>query len=114
MSEVTLNFQLPDGTTRAHTVPANWSVLEAAHDAGLEHLDGACGANMACATCHVIVPPAWFAQLPTPTEEEDEMLDLAHGATETSRLGCQVILTPALDGITVLIPAAGANSSNTA
>jgi 2Fe-2S ferredoxin len=106
MSEVTVNFQLPDGTTRTHTVPANWSVLEAAHDAGLQHLDGACGANMACATCHVILPRDWFAQLPMPTEEEGDMLDLAHGATETSRLGCQVIITRVLNGITVLIPAA--------
>jgi 2Fe-2S ferredoxin len=59
---------------------------------------------MACSTCHVIVDPAWIENLPDPGEEGDEMLDLAWGLTETSRLGCQITVTEALDGLVIRLP----------
>ncbi len=61
---------------------------------------------MACSTCHVIVEPSYFDKLEEPTDEENDMLDLAFGLEETSRLGCQVILSKELDGITVRLPSA--------
>ena len=67
-------------------------------------LEGTCEAQMACSTCHVIVDPADFGRLPAATEEEEDMLDLAAGATRTSRLACQIALAPDLDGLTVRIP----------
>ncbi len=39
--------------------------------------------------------------------EEEDMLDLAVGVRPTSRLGCQIVLTEELDGLTVHLPAAG-------
>ena len=60
---------------------------------------------MACSTCHVIVENSFFDKLEPPSQEEDEMLDLAWGLTATSRLGCQVVLTDALDGLVVHLPA---------
>jgi ferredoxin len=68
-------------------------------------LEGTCEGQMACSTCHVIVDPADFDRLPPASEEEEDMLDLAAGATRTSRLACQIDLVPALDGLTVRIPA---------
>ena len=59
---------------------------------------------MACSTCHVIVEPDWHGKLPPPEEDEEDMLDLAVGLTRTSRLGCQVAVTDALDGLTVRLP----------
>ena len=59
---------------------------------------------MACSTCHVIVATEYFARLPRASEEEEDMLDLAVGATRTSRLSCQIVLTPELDGLTVSLP----------
>ena len=59
---------------------------------------------MACSTCHVIVAAEDFGRLPPAREEEEDMLDLATGATRTSRLACQIILTDAMDGLTVRIP----------
>ena len=59
---------------------------------------------MACSTCHVIVDPDWFVQLPRASEDEEDMLDLAVGVTRTSRLACQILLTAALDGLMVRIP----------
>lgn len=59
---------------------------------------------MACATCHVHVDEAWFARLPPPSPEEEDMLDLAASLAATSRLGCQIRMTPALDGLIVRVP----------
>lgn len=68
-------------------------------------LEGTCEGQMACSTCHVIVDPEWFDRLPPATEEEEDMLDLASGACRTSRLSCQIELTPELDGLIVRVPA---------
>lgn len=59
---------------------------------------------MSCSTCHVIVDVEDFARLPRASEEEEDMLDLAIGATRTSRLACQILLTADLDGLTVRMP----------
>ncbi len=69
-----------------------------------QSLEGTCEGQLSCATCHVVVDPADFARLPPATEDEEDMLDLAHNATRTSRLACQIRLTDALDGLTVRIP----------
>ncbi len=68
-------------------------------------LEGTCEGQMACSTCHVILPADWFALLPPASEDEEDMLDLAAGACRTSRLACQIELSQALDGIEVKIPA---------
>ena len=71
---------------------------------------GACEGSLACSTCHVIVDPAWFKKLESPTEDEEDMLDLAFGLTQTSRLGCQIVMTDELDGLVVKLPAATRNA----
>ena len=80
------------------------SVLEAARRGNVA-IEGACGGAMACATCHVHVDDVWFERLRTPSAEEDEMLELAQELAATSRLGCQIRLTPALDGLVLHLPA---------
>ena len=77
--------------------------------AAREPLEGACEGVMACSTCHVIVDPEDFASLPLPTEEEEDLLDLASHATRTSRLACQIMLTDDLKSISVRIPASATN-----
>ena len=83
--------------------PVGLSVLEIAHRNHIE-LEGACGGSLACATCHVIVDASWYGKLSTATEDEEDMLDLAFGLTQTSRLGCQIIMSEALDGLCVTLP----------
>ncbi len=78
-------------------------LLEVAQNDG-QPLEGTCEGQMACSTCHVIVAAEDFGRLPPAREEEEDMLDLATGATRTSRLACQIILTEAMDGLTVRIP----------
>jgi ferredoxin len=66
---------------------------------------GACGGSCACSTCHVIVQdPDMYDKIPEPDDDENDMLDLAFGLTETSRLGCQVKMSPEIDGIVVKLP----------
>lgn len=79
-------------------------LLEVAQHAG-QPLEGTCEGQMSCSTCHVIVSAEDFARLPPASEEEEDMLDLALGAVRTSRLACQILLTPELDGLSVRMPA---------
>jgi ferredoxin len=82
---------------------AGTSLLECAQAAGMP-LEGTCEGQMACSTCHVIVAPEWFERLPEAREEEEDMLDLAAHVVRTSRLSCQIVLGPEIDGIEVRIP----------
>ena len=72
-------------------------------------IEGACEGNMACSTCHVIVDPDWSSKLSRPAEEEEDMLDLVYGLRRTSRLGCQIIMTAELDGLTLRLPSESRN-----
>ena len=62
-----------------------------------------------CSTCHVVVDAAFYDKIPEAKDEEEDMLDLAFGLTHTSRLGCQIIITPQLDGLVVTLPSATRN-----
>ncbi len=103
-----ITFIKPDGSRHEVDAPEGLSILEIAHKNGFD-LEGACEGSLACSTCHVIVDDAWFDKLSEATEEEEDMLDLAFGLTHTSRLGCQIMMTPELDGIVVSLPAATRN-----
>lgn len=70
---------------------------------------GACEGSVACSTCHVILSPEHYDLLPEPEDDENDMLDMAFGLSETSRLGCQVKLSKELDGVTATLPAATRN-----
>ena len=94
-----------DGSKRQVDAPVGHSLLEIAHANDID-VEGACEGSLACATCHVIVDPAWYGRLAKPTPDEDDMLDLAVGLTKHSRLGCQVVVTDALDGLVVRLPPA--------
>ena len=97
-----------DGTRREVDAPLGLSVLEIAHQNDID-IEGACEGSLACSTCHVIVDPEWYELLREATEDEEDMLDLAFGLTTTSRLGCQIVMTEELDGLTVRLPASTRN-----
>ena len=97
-----------NGTRREVEAPLGLSVLEIAHRNGID-LEGACEGSLACSTCHVIIDAEWYDLLKEATEDEEDMLDLAFGLTRTSRLGCQIIITEELDGLTVTLPAGSRN-----
>ena len=97
-----------NGTRREVEAPLGPSVLEIAHRNGID-LEGACEGSLACSTCHVIIDAEWYELLKEASEDEEDMLDLAFGLTRTSRLGCQIIITEELDGLTVSLPAGSRN-----
>lgn len=101
-------FTLSDGAEKEVDAPVGLSVLEIAHKNNID-LEGACEGSLACSTCHVIIDPEYFDMLKEPTEDEEDMLDLAFGLTHTSRLGCQIIISEELDGLKVRVPSATRN-----
>jgi ferredoxin, 2Fe-2S len=97
-----------DGTRREVDAPLGSTVLEIAHRHRID-IEGACEGSLACSTCHVIVDPEWYDLLTEASEDEEDMLDLAFNLSRTSRLGCQIVITEELDGLTVQLPAATRN-----
>ncbi|KAH9259214.1 hypothetical protein BASA81_001349 [Batrachochytrium salamandrivorans] len=102
--KIKITFVAGDGSGDQETVYGEIgdSLLDVAHNNDLE-IEGACGGEMACSTCHVILEDKHYT--PPKEEDEEDMLDLAIGLKKTSRLGCQVIVTKEMDGMTVWLPA---------
>jgi ferredoxin len=99
-----VRFLRSDGSfDREVDAPGNALLLHVAQDAG-QPLEGTCGGQMSCSTCHVIVASDDFSRLPPATEEEDYLLDFAAEVTPTSRLACQIVLAEDLGELTVRVP----------
>ena len=103
-----MTFIGTDGSRLEVEAPVGLSVLEIAHRNNID-LEGACEGSLACSTCHVIVDPEWYDLLKEASDDEEDMLDLAFGLTATSRLGCQIVITEELDGLTVRLPSSTRN-----
>jgi ferredoxin len=101
---IAVRFVSADGHATRELQGAEGDTLLRVGQADGQPLEGTCEGQMACSTCHVIVVAEDFARLPRASEEEEDLLDLASSATRTSRLACQIILTPAVDGLTVRLP----------
>ncbi len=93
-----------NGTEHVVDVANGLTVMEGARDNNIPGIEADCGGACACSTCHVIVDKSFYNKLEEPVEEEEDMLDYAFGLTTTSRLGCQIIMSKELDGITVRLP----------
>jgi 2Fe-2S ferredoxin len=91
----------PDGQRKTVDAPTGTTLMEAAVDNDVAGIVAECGGACSCATCHVYVDPAWAGQLPLPDPQEDGMLGCVLDRRPTSRLSCQVVLKPALDGLVV-------------
>lgn len=103
MTETVKIIFICKGEKKEFDVPVGTTVLEAAHNNNID-LEGACEGSLACSTCHVIVDEQYYKKLDAPSEDEEDMLDLAFGLTATSRLGCQIVMTKELDGLTLIVP----------
>ncbi|KAF3009584.1 mitochondrial matrix iron-sulfur protein [Curvularia kusanoi] len=102
--ELHVTFIDKDGQSYTFEVCEGDNLLDIAQANDLE-MEGACGGSCACSTCHVIVEDeAKYEAMEEPDDDENDMLDLAFGLTETSRLGCQVKMSKELDGLVVRLP----------
>ena len=99
-----LTFIAFDGTHHRVDAPAGTSLMRAATDNNVPGIDGDCGGNCACATCHVFVDAPWAERLGPRTPQEEEMLNFTAELRDSSRLACQIVVTDALDGLLVSMP----------
>src|ERR1700692_4088134 len=102
MPKVTFNGF--SGGTHTVEVPPGTTLMRAATDNRVPGIDGDCGGNCACATCHVYVDPDWSQRVGAPTARETDMLNLLAHLQSTSRLACQITLPDALKGLVVNLP----------
>jgi 2Fe-2S ferredoxin len=102
---VTIHLVAPDGRQNSISARAGQSLMRAATAGGIAEIAADCGGCLTCATCHVIVDGEWATQLPAASADEDAMLDLtAVPRRAGSRLSCQVVLQPWLDGLVAHLP----------
>lgn len=101
---VQIKFVEYNGSEHTVDVPEGTSLMEAALRNSVPGIDGDCGGAMACATCHVYIPKEWAAVAGSRSAAEQDMLEMAEEVNEESRLGCQVQVTPALEGMSVRLP----------
>src|SRR6202008_3183345 len=92
------------GTSRTVDVPVGWTVMEGAVKNLIPGIDADCGGACAWATCHVHFDPAWAGKLAPKQDMEDTRLDFGQDLQPTSRLSCQIKVSPALDGLVVRLP----------
>ena len=101
---IRVNWITADGAPVSADVPIGHNLMEAAVANDVEGVIGDCGGSLACATCHVVV-----VETPNPIPEkqatEEDMLEFAEvPAVEGSRLSCQIVARPELDGIVLRVP----------
>ena len=102
---VRIVFNSGDGSSREVEVPVGRSVMLGATANAVAGVDADCGGTLSCATCHVYVDPAWIDRLPEPELMEVELMEgVAAERRPNSRLSCQIVVTEALDGLTLEVP----------
>ncbi|KAI9199772.1 Sucrase/ferredoxin-like-domain-containing protein [Polychytrium aggregatum] len=92
------------GKDKVFSVPLGMSLMEFAKSKEIPSIEGACGGNLECATCHVIVDPSFVSKIPPPSDSEEDMLEYAVGRAENSRLSCQIKANKDIDGIVFHVP----------
>ena len=100
-----ITFIQPDGTEQVVETEAGVTLMESAKLNNVPGIDAECGGACACATCHVYVEDGWREKTGKPSQMEEDMLDFAFEVRDSSRLSCQIKLTPELDGLVVRVPA---------
>ncbi|OYU14385.1 MAG: hypothetical protein CFE37_11330 [Alphaproteobacteria bacterium PA4] len=99
-----ITYVAHDGASTTVDVADGVSLMEGALQNGISGIDGDCGGNAACATCHVYVAEGWGDRTGSISELEEAMLDLADGRQANSRLACQIKASADLDGLVLNMP----------
>jgi 2Fe-2S ferredoxin len=99
-----IKFIEHNGTEHIATTAVNRSAMQVATDNMIPGIIADCGGNCACATCHVYVDESWATKLAPPAEQELAMIECALHVQSNSRLACQILITPELDGLVLRLP----------
>jgi 2Fe-2S ferredoxin len=100
----TIHFISHDGSRHTVQAESGQSLMRAATDNGVQGIDGDCGGQCACGTCHVYIDTVWAGRTGSADAREDDMLGFTDDRRETSRLACRITLEPQLDGLVVILP----------
>lgn len=100
----TITFIEHDGTEHEVEFVDGSSLMELATSNGVPGIDGDCGGEASCGTCHVIVDDAWIAVAGTRSDVERQMIEMSPECAANSRLACQLKACPDLDGLKVRLP----------
>jgi ferredoxin, 2Fe-2S len=105
MSTISITMTDADGETRTIAdAMTGITLMEVSKQNGIAGVLGNCGGGAACGTCHVYVDADWQERLPLPDTIEEDMLEMLEDTRrDNSRLGCQIRLTEALDGMVVTV-----------
>ena len=98
-----ITFVKRDGSETTLDADNGRTVMEIGRDNGIG-IEGTCGGSLSCAPCHSVGDDAWVAATGKPSLDEEDMLDLAFGLEDNSRLGCQITMSDELDGLKVRLP----------
>lgn len=99
-----VTFVSHDGEKYEATLEEGHSLMQVATNNAVPGIDGDCGGEAACGTCHVVVDQQWSEKVGLSGEDEEQMLSMNPERQPTSRLSCQITLNPSLDGLTVQLP----------
>jgi len=104
---IEVTFIQANGTAKTVEAQNNQSIMQAALEHKIAGIEGICGGCIACASCHIHIPREWQSRVEKQdneqSEEETDMLDMAQNKQENSRLGCQIKLTKALNGLKIIV-----------
>ena len=100
----TITFVEYDGTEHVIDLEAGKTLMQLALDNALPSIDGDCGGECACGTCHVILDSSLIKKVGSASSHEIQMLDLSAEKTATSRLACQVQVSEDMAGAIVRLP----------
>lgn len=98
---ISIKLADPDGKLEEINAEEGWALMEVLR--ARSAVEASCGGQCACATCHVFIDEQWLARTGTPSETELDLLDSSIERRPNSRLSCQIVLTPELDGMVVIV-----------
>jgi 2Fe-2S ferredoxin len=100
-----VTFVQADGAEKAiDNAEPGESLMTLARAQRVEGIFGDCGGCCSCATCHVYVDPQWQEAVGPPDEVESSTLEMVSDLQRSnSRLCCQILLRPELDGLRVTV-----------
>ena len=100
-----ITWKMEDGSEISADVEDGLNLMDAAVDNNVPNIEGECGGCLSCATCHVFADPDWFVKTGEIDDIEDTMLEMTDvERRDNSRLSCQIIASPELDGLVLYVP----------
>lgn len=97
-------FETADGSMQTVDAVDGTTIMQTAVDNGIEAIVAECGGACSCATCHCYIEESFLTKLSATGEIEQALIDYAVNPQPNSRLSCQILVSPDLEGMIVRLP----------